>query len=234
MNSEKKFETFLYLSNEKFVIIVKEDLKKEYFFKKEFTLDNNKDDIDFDLLNEFLNENIFKIEKVLKKFIQNINLILRHKRFLNIDISIKKDNFGKKINKKILNYSLADANRQIKENYSDYEIIHLLIDKYFINGCTYYNFPIDISSDYLVIDLKFICLSSNIIKNLEKIFKNYQIKISKIISVKYLEDYFKDNKSDIFSNCQKILDGTNQNEVQLISKNRKKMGFFERFFLLFS
>ena len=159
---------------------------------------------------------------------------MRHKKFLDIDISIKKDNFGRKINKKILNYSLADANRQIKENYSDYEIVHLLIDKYFINDCTYYNFPNDISSDYLIIDLKFICLSSNIIKNLEKIFKNYQIKISKIISVKYLEDYFKDNKSDIFSNCQKILDGTNQNEVQLISKNQKKMGFFERFFLLFS
>ena len=100
MSSEKKFETFLYLSNEKFIIIVKEDLKKDYFFKEEFTLDNNKDDIDFDLLNKFLNQNKFKIEKILKKFIKNINLILRHKKFLNIDISIKKDNFGRKINKK--------------------------------------------------------------------------------------------------------------------------------------
>ena len=34
MSSEKKFETFLYLSNEKFVIIVKEDLKKKTIFLK--------------------------------------------------------------------------------------------------------------------------------------------------------------------------------------------------------
>ena len=41
-------------------------------------------------------------------------------------------------------------------------------------------------------------------------------------------------KNVIFSNCQKIIEGTNQNEVLLIAKNPKKLGFFEKFFHLFS
>ena len=53
-------------------------------------------------------------------------------------------------------------------------------------------------------------------------------------SADYIENYFENDNSDIFSNCQRIIEGINQNEVLLIAKNQKKLGFFERFFHLFS
>ena len=107
-----------------------------------------------------MSENIFKIEKNINGFIKNINLIIE-KNFLEIKISIKKDNYDKIIDKKILNYSLGDAKRQVKENYKNHEIIHLLIEKYFINDQTYDYFPLNKKADNLIIDLSFLCLSKN-------------------------------------------------------------------------
>ena len=228
-----EFETYLYISSEKFIILSKRNTDKEYFFKEKFIFDKLKKNLDLELLNQFLSENIFKIEKNINGFIKNINLIIE-KNFLEIKISIKKENYDKIIDKKILNYSLGDAKRQVKENYKNHEIIHLLVEKYFINDQTYDYFPLNKKADNLIIDLSFLCLSKKLIKDLEQILRNYQISINKIVSADYVENYFEDDNSDIFSNCQRIIEGINQNEVLLIAKNQKKLGLFERFFHLFS
>ena len=231
--SNTEFETYLYISSEKFIILSKRNTDKDSFFKEKFIFDKFKKNLDLELLNQFLSENIFKIEKNINGFIKNINLIIE-KNFLKIKISIKKDNYDKVIDKKILNYSLGDAKRQVKENYKNHEIIHLLVEKYFINDQTYDYFPLNKKADNLIIDLNFLCLSKKLIKDLEQILRNYQISINKIVSADYVENYFEDDNSDIFSNCQRIIEGINQNEVLLIAKNQKKLGFFERFFHLFS
>ena len=228
-----EFETYLYISSEKFIILSKRNTDKDSFFKEKFIFDKLKKNLDLELLNQFLSENIFKIEKNINGFIKNINLIIE-KNFLKIKISIKKDNYDKVIDKKILNYSLGDAKRQVKENYKNHEIIHLLVEKYFINDQTYDYFPLNKKADNLIIDLSFLCLSKKLIKDLEQILRNYQISINKIVSADYVENYFEDDNSDIFSNCQRIIEGINQNEVLLIAKNQKKLGLFERFFHLFS
>ena len=228
-----EFETYLYISSEKFIILSKRNTDKDSFFKEKFIFDKLKKNLDLELLNQFLSENIFKIEKNINGFIKNINLIIEN-NFLEIKISIKKDNYDKIMDKKILNYSLGDAKRQVKENYKNHEIIHLLVEKYFINDQTYDYFPLNKKADNLIVDLSFLCLSKKLIKDLEQILRNYQISINKIVSADYIENYFENDNSDIFSNCQRIIEGINQNEVLLIAKNQKKLGFFERFFHLFS
>lgn len=231
--SNNEFETYLYISRENFIILAKRNTDKEHFFKKKLMLDKSKKDLDFGLLNQFLSENIFKIEKKLNGFIKNINLIIE-RNFLEIKISIKKDNHHEILDKNVLNYLLGDAKRQVKENYRNHEIIHFLIKRYFINDQTYDYFPLNKKADDLIIDLSFLCLSKKFIKELEQILRIYQIRINKIVSADYIENYFENDKLDIFSNCQRIIEGTNQNEVLLITKNQKKLGFFERFFHLFS
>ena len=128
--SNTEFETYLYISSEKFIILSKRNTDKEYFFKEKFIFDKLKKNLDLELLNQFLSENIFKIEKNINGFIKNINLIIE-KNFLKIKISIKKDNYDKVTDKKILNYSLVMP-KDVKENYKNHEI-HLLVEKYFIN-----------------------------------------------------------------------------------------------------
>ena len=96
-----------------------------------------------------------------------------------------------------------------------------MLERYFINDQTYDYFPLNKKADNLIIDLNFLCLSKKLIKDLEQILRNYQISIKKIVSADYIENYFEDDNSDIFSNCQRIIEGINQNEVLLIAKNQK-------------
>ena len=76
-NSET--ETYLSILDNKFQIclINKENLK--YIYKKEFKIHNYSNYVDLNLLNKFLEDNIFKIEKLIGKFVKNISLIIEKK-----------------------------------------------------------------------------------------------------------------------------------------------------------
>ena len=47
-------------------------------------------------------------------------------------------------------------------------------------------------------------------------------------------NFFKDEEIEYPLMIYKILSGINENEVQLVPKNKQKKGFFEKFFQLFS
>jgi hypothetical protein len=48
------------------------------------------DDIELNHLSKFLDDNIYKIEKMVSIFIRNIILIIEDEKVLNVGISIKK------------------------------------------------------------------------------------------------------------------------------------------------
>ena len=50
----------------------------------------------------------------------------------------------------------------------------------------------------------------------------------------YIERFFNNEDLDIFNKANKIINGFNRNEVQIIDKKIRKNGLFERFFDLFS
>ena len=50
----------------------------------------------------------------------------------------------------------------------------------------------------------------------------------------YIKNFFIDDQIEFSEMIYKIQNGYNENEVKLIPKNTKKMGFFEKFFQLFS
>ena len=68
----------------------------------------------------------------------------------------------------------------------------------------------------------------------KKIFEKFQISIKKIMSGKYIFDFFDSNELNECEMGRKISLGFNPNEVFLIEKIVEKKGFFERFFYLFS
>ena len=83
-------------------------------------------------------------------------------------------------------------------------------------------------------DVTFICLSNKKIIDLEKIFKKYHISVKKIVSAKYVKDYFKIKNINIFEKSEKIIEGCNKNEVRFIEKVSKSKGFFVKFFDFFN
>ena len=64
--------------------------------------------------------------------------------------------------------------------------------------------------------------------------ENYHIKINRYLDGKYIRDYFENKNLDFSYMIFKILEGQNVNEINLLEKNTKKQGFFEKFFQLFS
>ena len=60
------------------------------------------DEIELDNLPNFLDENIYKIEKTINNFIRNIILIIEDDKVLDVGISVKKKNYEMPIGKKYI------------------------------------------------------------------------------------------------------------------------------------
>ena len=234
MNNETNIETFLHVSKEKISISVKNNKTKVSLYENSENKDNYSPLTETNQLNTFLEENIFKIEKQFKQFVKDIILIIDDKKLLEINLSLIKKNFDNEIKKEELTLILNDAKNQIKDNYKETTIIHMIVEKYIVDGKQISNVPYPIKCKNLSIDLNFICLPESFIKELEKVFNIYQIKIKSTLSGQYIKKQFENDLDDIYSLSRKILDGHNENEILLIPKKRENKGFFEKFFNFFS
>ena len=96
MSEDLDFETYLSISSSGFEIVCIDLKKVKKLYEQNFKIENENKYIDLDSLNKFLNNNIFKIEKLIGKFIKNISLIIESNEINNIRLGIKK-----KIMKKI-------------------------------------------------------------------------------------------------------------------------------------
>ncbi len=234
MSKETNFETFLFVGLKKFIISVNHKDGFKTIHKNEKNFPNNLNEFQFEKLVNFLNENIFYIEKKFNYFIKNIYIILEHKEFIPIGISIKKQNYGKIILKNDLIYSLNEIKNYCKKTFEGKKIIHMLIDNYIIDSKSYSQLPKKLTSNNFALDVKFICLPNNIVRNLEEILKKYQIAIQQLVELDYVSKLSSESKDDIFFTTKKVIEGSNINEVKLLEKINKNKGFFERFFNLFS
>ncbi len=110
----------------------------------------------------------------------------------------------------------------------------MLINEYKIDNKSFFILPDDIRCESFSVDIKFICVSKNLIKNLEQILKKYQISLKQVVSFNYIKDFLSDSEKDIFSVTKKIINGHNPNEVKFKDKNAQNIGFFEKFFNFFN
>ncbi len=90
MNEEIDFETYLIISYGKFEIFLLDIKNYKNIHHEEFKFESNSEKIDFNLLSEFLENNIFEIEKLARKFVNNINVIIENKSILTSNLCIKK------------------------------------------------------------------------------------------------------------------------------------------------
>ena len=231
MIENSDFETFLYISKNKYQIFVYDKINLKNLYHEEI---DNVDEIELNILSKFIDENIYKIEKMIKDFIRNIILIIEDDKVLDIGISLKKKNYEKNIDQKQLENSLVEVKDIFKENYQDLIIMHMIIvekeNRLLLNNSNN-------NYDYLFLEVNFISISNNFTLNFNKLLENHQIKIKRYMSGGYIKSFFdKESRESIelFVMANKLNDGLNKNEVQLVPKNKENEGFFEKFFQLFS
>ena len=231
MIENSDFETFLHISKSKYQIFVydKNNLKNLYSEEIGYS-----DEIELNTLSKFLDDNIYKIEKKIKNFIRNIILIVEDDKILEIGISLKKKNYEKSENQKQLENSLVEVKDIFKENYQDLLIMHMVIVE------KENNFLLDNannSDDYLFLEVNFISIPNKFTFYFDKLLENHQINIKRYMSGDYIKSFFdieSKESMELFVMANKLNDGLNKNEVQLISKSKENRGFFEKFFQLFS
>ena len=233
MRNNLENKIFLFLSFDKFMIVALNS-NNEFVYKKETLTNNKSDQINQSFLDDFLSENIFKIEKKLNKFVKNIFLIIDNQNIFSIYLSVKNKFNNIIINAKSINKLLFEAKNCSKKTFENLDILHMKIDKFYIDGIYFQTLPEKKNCRNLSIEICYICLPNRISKTIEDVLGKYQISLDRILSFDYLDSYL-DNKNDnLFMTAQKILDGFNENEVHITDKNSKKLGFFERFFHFFN
>ena len=234
MNKEIDFETYLIISYGKFEISLLDIKNHKNIYHEEFKFKDVSEKLDFNLLNDFLENNIFKIEKLAGNFINNINIVIENKSILTSNIGIKKKNYTGEITDIILESMLTDVKELFKEKYNQYKLIHMIIDKYIIDGVSYSSLQDQISNDEICLEIKLISIPNLLILEIENILKKYQIQVNNFSDKGYVKDFFLDKQLDISQMAHKLKNGMNKKEVQITTKYPKKIGFFEKFFQLFS
>ena len=192
MIENSDFETFLYISKNKYQIFVydKNNLKNLYHEEIE-----NNDEIELNILSKFIDDNIYKIEKMIKNFIRNIILIIEDDKVLDIGISLKKKIYEKNIDQKQLENSLVEVKDIFKENYQDLIIMHMIIvekeNNFSLNNDNK-------NDDYLFLEVNFISIPNNFTFNFDKLLENHQIKIKRYMSADYIKSFFDKESMELF------------------------------------
>ena len=231
MIEETDFETFLFISKNKYQIFVYDKNNLKNLYNKETKII---DTIELENLSNFLDENIYQIEKKINNFIKNIILIIEDEKVLNVSISLKKKNYEKYLDQKHLENTLVEVKDIFRENYQNQTIMHMVIvekeNNFLLNNANN-------NDDYLFLEVNFISIPNKFTFYFDKLLENHQINIKRYMSGDYIKSFFdieSKESMELFVMANKLNDGLNKNEIELISKSKENRGFFEKFFQLFS
>ena len=225
-----------------YLAIVGQNLHIDYFeskdskssYQKNYHMPDTLDDtLNLIVLSKFILEKVKDFEKDIGRFIEKVYVITDAK-YNKFSLSLKNRYDSDKIKKTDVVRLISDAKQQISRNNKDFVILHLLVDKYIVDGEEYLEFPENRSYKEFIIEISFITVQNSTVKTLNKIFKDCNIEIKKIISHQYSSSFAE--KSDI-SPCiagKKVTDGINPSEVMMHNLYTKKQGLFEKMFNFFS
>ena len=100
--------------------------KLEYFDQKLYKSYFNNNELNFDILQNFVEKNILEVEKAIGEFVKDIYLMIETPQSTSINLSVLKNNEGNKITKQDVMYLIQDAKQQILKSNSAIEIIHII------------------------------------------------------------------------------------------------------------
>ena len=204
------------------------DYQKKYLLPD--TVDNS---LNLIILKKFISEKVKDFEKDVGSFIEKINIITDSK-YDQFSLSLKNKYDFDKIKESDIVRLISDAKQQILRNNKGCVILHLLIDKYIVDGEEFLEFPEDVNYKELIIEVSFITVQNSTVKILNKIFEDCNIEVKKIISHQYSSRFAEKSDASPCIAGKKVIDGVNPSEVVMHSLYSRKQGLFEKMFNFFS
>ena len=209
----------------------KKYFKKSTNFEIPGTLNNN---LNFKIISNLLRNNIREFEKSLGLFLNKGNISIQSKSYQSIIFSTKNIFDKKKLDEKVVS-NLVKIGTQYFVNYEKkLSIIHIIINKYIIDGKNYNNIPRNIKFKKIILEIELICLDKKLINKISNLFKECNIEINKIVSFEYAKNFL-DNEDDktMCISAKKVLNGANKSEIKIQEINPSKSKIFDRIFNFF-
>ncbi len=148
-----------------------------------------------------IDENIKKAEKEISSHIKDIILTLDTKDLFTINIALKKDLNVKTNIKKIYSNLIVELNRLISLHYSQYKILHIILDKCYIDDKNYLELPKNINkANNFKIEFKIICFKKKFLEFIETNFNKTNLNVKNIFCTSYIKSLFYSNKIGISKN----------------------------------
>ena len=206
--------------------------KYKTLFKEEFFINDKISENNLDELKNFLNENIFNLEKKFNLYIKDIYLIIDHYDFINIDVSLINEfrNLPTHFNS---SHDISNIKKDVLLSNNTYQLTHMTINKFIVDKKNYHTQPKNDIFKNVFLEFKFICLKKYILNSYQDILTNYQISIKSIFNYDYVNSFRTSENDSISILAYKLNNGLNPNEISFSKKYAKKLGFFEKFFKFF-
>ena len=225
-----------------YLAIVGNDLHLNFFNSEELNSDHQKkylmpdtldDNLNLTVLTKFILEKIKDFEKDVGSFIEKVYLITDAK-YNQFSLSLKNKYSSNKKNETDIVRLISDAKQLIMRNNKNYFILHILINKYTIDGKEYFEFPENLDYKELILDVSFITINNSTFKMLNRILRDCNIEVKKIISYQYSSRFADKKDSSPCIAAKKVVDGINPLEVKIRNLKTKTQGLFEKIFNFFS
>ena len=167
-------------------IVVKFDENSDYKILSKKIFKNNgikKGKIlDFEYTAKKINEDIKDLEKESGNIFKNISLIINEPEISCTNLSGFKILNGSKVEKRDLEYILNEAQISISQNQENNSILHIINSNFILDKIKKNKIPLNLHGDHLSLNMTFISLPKNNLKNIKALFDNSDLKIDRVIS----------------------------------------------------
>ena len=198
--------------------INKNIVKKNFFYESNYFTNYSNSEIEIEKI-------ILNLEKDTNEYLESIDLMIDSSETLSISLSLSKNFDGSKLKKEDIQFLIQDAKQQVLRNYSEQNIIHIIVKNYKIDNKDYTFLPTEINCNLLSIDIIFICIPKKNIQFFKDLFFKFDISINQIFCSSYAKSIsYKKNFTSI-KNISFIDMGFNKTSITHYDEN--EISFFD-------
>ena len=143
---------------------------------------------------KLIQELIFYLEKKNGEYLNEISLMVDGSSILFISITLFKKSDEQIVDNHFIKYITEEAKFEIIKNYPDYEIIHSIINNFFIDEKTFSELPKNLNYKKFAVEFNFFIYPKSFLENLKNIFAKQNVIVKKFIFSSYSKSIFYLNK----------------------------------------
>ena len=136
---------------------------------------------DLDVATEIVSKDIKEIEEKLDKVFESINLIINQREMSSTNVTSFKNLNGAKVEKRDFDYILNEGKISISQNEEKNSILHILNSNFYLDKKRRDKIPLNIFGDHLGLQMTFVSLPKNNVKNIKSLFENNDLKVDRLL-----------------------------------------------------